>query len=315
MHHKTPTTKITLSMVAPASTAPIKPLRKKRNLGVDILLIVAGAICQAFGYSVFIAPASIVPGGVYGLSITINHLTQGMWSAFPGGLPIGTVALFFNIPLFLLAAKILGLKSGGKTVATFSLIALFTDLITYLFKGQALVPDDPFLASVYGGGILGLGVFLTFKAESTSAGTDVIARILAKGTNTKLSTLLIIIDSVVVLIGLIAFADWKVPLYSWVAIFVYGKVVDILQPEAPMKAVFIVSEHTQALRKVIVQDLGLRGTFLHGKGIYAETEREIIFMIVERKHLTKLKKFVLQEDPQAIIATTKATNDNIPQML
>ena len=302
-------------MVAPASTAPIKPLRKKRNLGVDILLIVAGAICQAFGYSVFIAPASIVPGGVYGLSITINHLTQGMWSAFPGGLPIGTVALFFNIPLFLLAAKILGLKSGGKTVATFSLIALFTDLITYLFKGQALVPNDPFLASVYGGGILGLGVFLTFKAESTSAGTDVIARILAKGTNTKLSTLLIIIDSVVVLIGLIAFADWKVPLYSWVAIFVYGKVVDILQPEAPMKAVFIVSEHTQALRKVIVQDLGLRGTFLHGKGIYAETEREIIFMIVERKHLTKLKKFVLQEDPQAIIATTKATNDNIPQML
>lgn len=288
---------------------------RKNNYWIDALLLVFGALCQSFAYAIFIAPANIVPGGVYGLSIALNHLTIGVWDAFPQGLPIGTIALCFNVPLFLLAMKKLGLQSGGKTVATFLLIAIFTDLIMYFSEGRPLVENDPFLASVYGGAILGLGVFLTFRARSTSAGTDVIARVAALGNNIKVSTLIIAIDSFVVLLGLLTFADWKVPLYSWVAIFVYGKVLDIFQPENPNKAVFIISEKSLEMRSLLVDELGLQGTFLHGRGIYAGVERELIFMIVERKHLSRLKNRVLEFDPKAFIATANATNDTLPPLM
>ncbi len=284
-------------------------------LALEIVYLVLGAICQAVAYACFIAPADIVPGGCYGISITINYLTQGAFAAFPEGLPIGAVALCFNIPFFLLAARSLGLRSGGKTVATFLLISICTDLITSMTRDIVIVSNDKFLSSVYGGAILGLGVLLTFKAGSTSAGTDVLARVLSKGNNIKTSHMIIAVDSAVVLFGLVAFGDFSVPLYSWITIFVYGKVVDLLQPENPNKAIFIVSEHTAELRTLIIDQLNLRGSFLHGSGIYTGAERDIIFMIVERKHVSRLKKAVLQADPKAFIATTNATNDTTPQII
>ncbi|WP_329903406.1 YitT family protein [Porphyromonas pogonae] len=283
----------------------------KPQIAQDFLLIFFGSLIQAVGYSIFIAPFNIVPGGVYGISIIINHLSKGVFETFPNGLPIGTVALFFNIPLFLLATKRLGKLSGGKTVVTFILVAFFTDLITSLTGGRPLVEGDAILSSFYGGAILGLSVFMIFKANSTCAGTDVLSRVLARDTNIKISNLIIMIDSTVVLLGLIAFGDWKVPLYSWLVIFIFGKVVEFLQPENPNKAVFIVSEMPQAIRDVIINDLGLRGTYLHGKGLYAGKEKDIIFLITERKHLLELKKAVLATDPQAFITTTNAASDAI----
>lgn len=288
----------------------------RKQLLYDIFLLLLGALLQAAAYALFIAPAGIVPGGVYGISIAINHLSKGVWEAFPNGLPIGTVAYFFNLPLFLLASRKLGLSSGGKTIATFIFIGLFTDLITkYVTQGKPIIEDDPFLASVYGGAILGLGVFLTFKVGSTSAGTDVLARVLSKGNNIKTSTLIIFVDAMVILFGLLVFRDLKVPLYSLVTIVIYGKVLDLMNPENPNKAVFIVSEIPQELRDIIVTELNLRATYLHGRGMYAGTEKEIIFMIVERKYVPQLKRLVLAKDPKAFIATTNATNDTLPPLI
>lgn len=289
---------------------------RRKYLLQDIILLIAGAFFQATAYSIFIAPAGIVPGGVYGISITINHLTKGLWSLFPEGLPIGFFSLFLNVPLFLLATRKLGLHSGGKTIATFVLIAFFTDLFTrYITHGDPIVVGDPLLSAVYGGAILGLGVYLTFRVGSTSAGTDVLARILAKGRNVRVSNLIILVDSLVVLFGLLAFKDIKVPLYSLVTIFVYGRFVDFLSPENPNKAVFIICENPLLLKEIINKELGLRATILQGQGMYQGTERDLIFMIVEKKFLPKLKKKVLAKDPNAFIATTNATNDTLPPLI
>lgn len=286
------------------------------HIASDALLLVLGALFQATAYGIFNAPAGIVPGGIYGISIAINRLTQGVFTAFPMGLPIGAVSLCFNIPLFLLASRSLGLRSGAKTVATFVLIAVMTDFITkYISKGQPIVTGDSLLSAVYGGATLGLGVFLTFKVGSTSAGTDVLARVLSKGTNTKTSNYIILVDSLVVFFGLLVFKDIKVPLYSLITIFVYGKVLDLLSPENPNKAIFIVSDNPEALRNLIVEELRLRATYLHGRGMYMGQERDIIFMIAERKEVPRLKKKVLAQDPKAFIATMNATNDTIPPLI
>ena len=201
----------------------------------------------------------------------------------PEGLPMGATALCFNVPLLLLAMKKLGLASGPKTIVTFVLISIFTDSFSYLFANQPLVENDSFIACFYGGAILGLGVTCVFRAQSTSAGTDVL---------------------------LLVFQDWAVPLYSWFAIFVFGKVVEMFQTENPNRAVFIVSQKTQEVKELIVGKMGMRGTFLHGRGMYEGKEKEIIFTIAERKDLPRLKDEVKEIDPNAFISTMHASKDS-----
>lgn len=280
----------------------------KKNV-TDYTLIVIGAFLQALSYVLFLAPYKIVPGGVYGISIVLHYVTKGMFSIMPEGLPMGITALFFNIPLMILAMKKIGLASGPKTVVTFLLISFFTDGLSYFFGNEPLVANDSFIACFYGGAILGLGVTCVFRAQSTSAGTDVLARVIANNSNLKVSNMIIVLDSAVVLLGLIVFRDWAVPLYSWFTIFVYGKIVEMFQTENPNRAVFIVSRKTQELKDLIVGKMGMRGTFLHGRGMYEGKEKEIIFTIAERKDLPRLKDEVKAVDPDAFISTMHASKD------
>ncbi len=273
-------------------------------------LIVIGAFLQAFSYVVFLAPYKIVPGGVYGISIVLHYATEGLFPFMPGGLPMGITALCFNIPLMVLAVKKLGLESGPKTVVTFLLISVITDTLSYLTGNEPLVENDPFIACFYGGAILGIGVTCIFKAHSTSAGTDVLARVIANNSNLKVSNVIIIIDSAVVLLGLIAFQDWAVPLYSWFTIFVYGKIVEMFQTENPNRAVFVVSKQTEAIKEIIVNKMGMRGTFLHGRGMYEGKEKDIIFTIAERKDLPRLKDEIKMVDPDAFVSTMHASKDS-----
>lgn len=279
----------------------------RRNVA-DYSLILIGAFLQALSYVVFLAPYKIVPGGVYGISIVLHYVSKGVFSFFPDGLPMGATALCFNIPLMFLAMRKIGLASGPKTIVTFLLISFFTDLLSY-FITEPLVENDAFIAAFYGGAILGMGVTCVFKAQSTSAGTDVLARVIAKNSNVKVSNMIIVLDSAIVLLGLVAFQDWAVPLYSWFTIFVYGKIVEMFQSENPSRAVFIVSQNTAALKEVIVHKLGMRGTFIHGKGMYEGHETEIIFTIAERKDLPKLKDEIREIDPHAFVSSMHASKD------
>lgn len=277
----------------------------------DYTLIIIGSFLQALSYVLFLAPYKIIPGGVYGISIVIHYLTDGLFSWAPDGLPMGITALCFNIPLMLLAMKKIGLGSGAKTIVTFLLVSIFVDALTYIVGSEQLVANDRFIAGFYGGVILGLGVTCIFKARSTSAGTDVLARLIANKTNLKVSNMIIVIDSAIVMLGLLAFQDWAVPLYSWFTIFVFGKIVEMLQVENPNRAVFIISQNPLELKKVIVDKLGMRGTFIHGKGMYQGNEKEVIFTITERKDLELLKTEVKAVDPTAFISTMHASKDPI----
>lgn len=280
----------------------------KRSV-TDYTFIVVGAFLQALSYVLFLAPYKIVPGGVYGISIVIHYVTKGLFPLFPDGLPLGATALCFNVPLMFLAMRKIGLSSGPKTIVTFLLISIFTDTLSYILT-EPLVENDAFIAAFYGGAILGLGVTCIFRAQSTSAGTDVLARVIANDSNLKVSNMIIVLDSAVVLLGLIVFQDWAVPLYSWFTIFVYGKVVEMFQTENPNRAVFIVSRKTLEMKELIVSKLGMRGTFIHGRGMYEGHETEIIFTIAERKDMPRLKDEVKEIDPHAFVSTMHASKDS-----
>ena len=255
--------------------------------------IIIGAFIMAVGYVYFITPNRIVPGGIYGITIVLHHTFH---------FPVGLTALAFNIPLTLLGIRVLGPRFGIKTIVGFVLGAVFIDLLTYYSKGDPLVESDPLLSSIFGGLLIGLGVGLIFKSKATAGGSDVIAMIIAKYTRMPLGQLMIIVDSVIVLVGLIAFRDWKIPLYSWIVIFIMGKVIDVvLEGISYHKSLFIISDKHKEIGEKIIHNLRRGGTFITARGIYEGTDKTIIFSVVNRRELAILKEHIKQIDPNAFV--------------
>ncbi|WP_423127369.1 YitT family protein [Gaoshiqia sp. Z1-71] len=265
--------------------------------------ITIGAFILAVGFVFFISPHKIVPGGVYGIAIMVHYLTKGMFSFWPEGIPIGLFGLILNIPLTIAGIKILGPRFGVKTVIGFVLSSVFMDLITYLrVDGEAPLVPDVLLSCVFGGVLIGFGLGLIFKSRATSGGSDIIAMIIAKYSGIQLGQLMIYVDSAIVLLSLVAFQDWQIPLYSWLVIYITGKAIDItIEGVDYNKALFIISDKHEDIKQKILVDLERGGTYFHGKGMFTDDEKQIIFTIVSRREMTILEQFISQIDPDAFI--------------
>jgi uncharacterized membrane-anchored protein YitT (DUF2179 family) len=269
----------------------------------DYSLIILGSFILAAGFVFFITPHRIVPGGVYGVAIVVHYLSKDVFAFWPDGIPIGLFGLILNIPLTWAGIKILGPKFGVKTITGFIFTSIFIDGISWLRPvGDAALVDDILLSCVFGGVLLGFGLGLIFKSRATSGGSDIIAMIIAKYTRMPLGRLMIYVDSVIVLIGLFAFQDWAIPLYSWVVIFITGRAIDITLEGADYnKALFIISREHEAIRKKVLFDLERGGTYLQGKGLYTNDEKQMIFTVVSRRELAILEDYITEIDPDAFI--------------
>ena len=269
----------------------------------DYSLIILGSFILAAGFVFFITPHRIVPGGVYGVAIVVHYLSKGVFAFWPDGIPIGLFGLILNIPLTWAGIKILGPKFGVKTITGFIFTSIFIDGISWLRPvGDAALVNDILLSCVFGGVLLGFGLGLIFKSRATSGGSDIIAMIIAKYTRMPLGRLMIYVDSVIVLIGLFAFQDWAIPLYSWVVIFITGRAIDITLEGADYnKALFIISREHEAIRKKVLFDLERGGTYLQGKGLYTNDEKQMIFTVVSRRELAILEDYITEIDPDAFI--------------
>lgn len=261
--------------------------------------LVIGTFILALGYSFFMTPYKIIPGGIYGISIVLHHKF---------GFPVGMAALFFNLPLTLIGLKMLGPKFGVKTFVCFLLTALFTDGVVLLWGHDPLqLQDEVLLASIFGGVIMGIGVGLIFRSRASSGGSDVIASILSKYTKIPLGTQLMIVDSVIVLIGFAVFQDWKIPLYSWLTIFIMGKVIDVvLHGFTDDKTVFIISSKSEEIRMAIIHDLKRGGTIFNGKGMFTKEEKEVLYTVVNRREVSDLVHYIFAIDPEAFISIQDA---------
>jgi len=273
---------------------------------ISYALITIGAFILAAGFVLFIDPHKIAPGGVYGIGIIVHYLTQGLFSWAPEGLPIGTVGLILNIPLTILGIKILGPRFGVKTVIGFMLSSIFIDMLHMILGYKPLV-DDMLLSSVFGGVLIGFGLGLIFKSKATSGGSDIIAMIFAKYTRLPLGQLMIYVDSAIVLLALLAFKDWKIPMYSWIVIYITGKVIDMtIQGVSYDKTLFIVSDKYEEIRDKIINDLERGGTLINVAGMYKGQEKKMIFTNVSRREVYMLKDFIQSIDPEAFITVIDA---------
>ena len=270
-------------------------------------LILIGSFILAAGFVYFITPYKIVPGGVFGISIVIHYMTKGIFSFAPSGLPIGTMGLIMNVPLTILGIKILGPRFGVKTIVGLFLSSFFIDFLTYFWGDKPLVSNDAILSSIYGGVLIGFGLGLIFKSKATSGGSDIIAMIFAKYTRLPIGQLMIYVDSTIVLFGLIVFRDWKIPLYSWIVIYITGKVIDAtLEGVNYNKTLLIISDKYDEIRHKILFDLGRGGTLIKAEGMFEQKERKLIFTNVSRREVYILQDYIQEIDPKAFVTIIDA---------
>jgi uncharacterized membrane-anchored protein YitT (DUF2179 family) len=271
-------------------------------------MITIGSLVMAIGYVFFITPHKIVPGGVYGLGIVFYYLSKesGVW---PGGFPIGLFNLIVNIPLTYFAVKLIGPRFGVKTIYGFVSSSILMDAITMMRKiGDAPLVNDVLLSCIFGGVLSGIGLGFIFRAKATSGGSDIIAMIFTKYTRIPIGQMLIWVDSVIVLVGLIAFKDWQIPLYSMIVIYITGRAVDlILEGENYNKALIIISDHHEEIKQIIISELERGGTYLRGTGMFSNAEKNIIFTVVSRREMAILEERINRIDPRAFITIMNAS--------
>lgn len=271
-------------------------------------LIALGCLIMAAGYSFFMIPQRIAPGGVYGIATILHYASRSLFGA---ELPTGAIGLVLNIPLFLWGLRSLGGRFVARTVAGMVLASLFMDLISLAIPRLGIEEGvhgaDPMLASMFGGLLIGVGLGITFRNMGSTGGTDVVGQILGRKTNVSVGAWMMIVDAAVVLGAAYYFRDLNLSLYAVVTIFVTGKVIDqVLAGRSYSRAVTIITEKGEAIREAIVFGLDRTGTLLEGTGLYRGRRKDVILCVVNRKYLIQLEKMIAAADPEAFLIVSEA---------
>lgn len=268
-------------------------LTKRTKLIADSLGIVAGAVLAAYGIQGFIVYSGLSGGGVGGIALLLFYTLK---------LPIGIMTFLLNVPLLILGWREIDKKFVFKTIFGLAVFSLFLDL----FKGvQPLDFSDIFLGALYGGVISGLSSAIVFHFGGSLGGTDIISKIIQQKYGVPMGTSALAINGVIILVSWAVLGS-KAALYTLVLLFVYGRVLDVIQSGVPAKSITIISDHSEALVDRIIMDLGRGATFLHGRGAYSSEPKDVIICVVSFPEVGRLKRAVREIDPQAFIIIQNA---------
>lgn len=263
----------------------------------DYTLILLGALIQALAMDLFLVPGRLAAGGVSGLAQIVNRYTS--W-------PIGVMIILANLPLFALGWRLLGGRRFlARTIFAVVIYSVLLDLLAPRVP-QSLMTTDPVLNSLYGGVLGGLGMGLVFRAQGTSGGTDILARLLGNWRGIPLSQSYLITDAAVVLMAGLAF-NWTLALYALVSLYVSGLAAEAASEGASVvRTATIISAHPQAVADKILREMARGVTMWPGVGMYSGEARQILFCAVSRSEVSQLKTLIHEADPQAFVVIGQA---------
>jgi uncharacterized membrane-anchored protein YitT (DUF2179 family) len=258
----------------------------------NLMLIMAGGVLTATSIDVFLDPNDVVPGGFTALAMFANRL----W-----GWPIGVTLLVLNVPFLLLAVRFLGVQFGPKTIFSAAFGSLAIDVLQpYL----PTVQGEPMLYTLYGGLLYGLGMGLVFRANATSGGTEIPAKLLEHLYGTRMSTSLLAMDAVILLLAARIFG-LAPALYALVAAWVMARVIDFVESGATAGAIaFVVTARPEAVRDAIYEKLDRGVTFLVAQGGYTQSGRLVVMAAVNRRQVPELRELVNNVDPGAFMVVS-----------
>ncbi len=252
------------------------------------IYIFIGSIITAVGLEIFLIPNNIIDGGVVGISIMLSAIT---------GLPFGAFLILINLPFLYLGYKHIGKAFAIAT--TFAVISL--SFWSSVFLPVLPVTNDYFLAAVFGGIITGTGVGLIIRNGGSLDGTEIVAILTDKKTVFSVGEIVMFINLFILSSASLVFG-WDKAMYSLVAYFVIAKMIDVVLKglEETYSVMIVTSQHTDILNRLMLEmDKGV--TVLHGEGGYTKEKRKILYCVVTRLEIDKLKNMVLDIDEGAFV--------------
>lgn len=271
-------------------------MNRFRENVIFFVKIVVGCALFALGFNLFLEPNGLNAGGISGLAMVFVHVTK-LGS-------IGLITILINMPLFAVS----GLKIGRKFVFG-SLVGMLASSL--LLDVMSLIPcpvTEPLVGALYGGGLCGIGLGLVFSVGASTGGSDIVVRLLKmKWRNTPIGSISMGFDLVVAVLTGLIFWDISRTLYSGIAIFVTGVVLDaVVYRFDYSKVVIVISKQNEAIAQIITKQLERGVTYLDGEGYYSGNQTKVILSVVKRQQLAELKQLVVDIDPEAFIIVQEA---------
>jgi uncharacterized membrane-anchored protein YitT (DUF2179 family) len=275
--------------------------QKKGNIR-DYIFIIIGTTIIAAGINFFYASTKLVTGGISGLAIVVEYVSENAWG---WGIPLWLTNIVVNIPLFAISIKQRGKAFGGKSLFASTCLSLALWYTSFLPTPLPADQTDLLLSSIFGALFVGTGIGLVLRASATTGGTDMLASIIKfKYKSAQISKLMLIIDSTIILIGCYIFGVQKA-MYALICVYVTSKVIDtILEGMNFSKAAFIISDKSEIIAEKIMKELPRGVTGIYGRGMYTKKQKELLFVVVAKKEIIKLQQIVKNIDPKVFITVT-----------
>lgn len=280
----------------PAAEKPKKAAPKGVMFFIQkALRLIIGALITAVGLDLFLIPNNVIDGGVVGLSIMSQTIT---------GMGLGVFLVLFNIPFVYMGYKQIGKSFALSTVFAIIMLSIWSGVL----HDVPQVTTDPFLAAIFGGVVTGLGVGIVMRTGGCFDGTEIVAIIMDARTQFSVGEVVMFIN-LFILSGAGLLFGWDKAMYSLVAYFVIAKMIDVVvQGLDESYAVMIVTNEPDKINVALAERLGRGVTLLYGEGGYTGEEKKVLYSVVTRLEVNKLKETVLDIDESAFV-TINAVHD------
>lgn len=262
---------------------------QKLNYIKNYIIIIIGSIIFAAGLEFFLIPNKILDGGVIGISMIFQHYLN---------IPLGTFIVLFNIPFLYLGYKQIG--KGFTISSIFGIIIL--SIMTLIFHPFPPLVTDPFLACIFGGIILGIGVGLVIRNGGTLDGSEMFSIFVTKNLPISVGEMVLSINIVIFIISGFIFS-WESALYSMISYFIAAKVMDIvIEGLNDSKSIMIITKEYENISRDIQTKLGRGVTLLHAEGGYSGEDTKVIYCVITRIEESLLKNIVVSNDKNAFLS-------------
>lgn len=271
-------------------------MKKHLNPILQYAGILAASALYAAAIALFLDPNHLAPGGVSGIAIIINQLTQ---------IPTGTLILIMNVPLMALGMWKLGFKFLLSTLVAVISSSIFTNLLA----PYGPLTTDPLLAACAGGALLAVGMGLLFKLGATSGGTDILIRVIKlKYKHLKTGSLFLVTDCCVIAASALVFRNVDLALYAAIATILSSFCLDlVLYGRDEAKLVYLITDHEKVIANRLLEELEIGVTYLQGQGAYTRDNKKVILCAMQKRLLPRVQEIAMEEDPCAFLIVTSAS--------
>ena len=254
----------------------------------SIPLLTLGAIIAAVSIELFLAPNQIIDGGIVGISIMLNYLTK---------IELGIFTFILNLPFLLLALKKLGKRF---VVSTLYAVTIMSSVLLVHFKP---ITTDSLLATVFGGSILGFGVGLVLRSGGSLDGTEILSINVSKKFGFSVGQVIMFINIFIFIAAGFVFHSAEKAMLSILTYFLASKVIDmVLEGFDDSKSVQIVTDYAFEIGNSIIKNMDTSVTYIDAIGGYSHTPKKIVYCVIARLEINKLKELVREIDPNAFIS-------------